>query len=117
MPNMIDIYWTLLIVHLLYDWHWQGEFVGVYKATSDVIMFIHCLTWASLMYAVFLYWSLNYIWIFWWLFISHLVIDWWKVRVVPKEKRLTDKYLEIDQSLHLVSVIIVFWVLRWQGII
>ena len=103
----------LLAVHLLYDWHWQGDFVGVYKAKSDFILFIHSLTWAVLLALVFVYvkhtdtiWVPNLVV---WFGITHFWIDRWKARS-KNEKAKWGWQLWVDQLLHLVTIGVAIWV-------
>lgn len=103
----------LLAIHLLYDWHWQGDFVGVAKAKSDFILFIHSLTWAVLLTLVFAYFrpdvtNMQIIGLMMWFTGTHFLIDRWKAR----SKNVKAKWgwqLWVDQLLHLATIVIALW--------
>ena len=101
------IYFWLLLIHLIYDWHLQGEFVWTFKSRLITVLGVHCLTWAMLMSIPLFYFNAFLPWMFSWLLGTHFVIDYWKCRVLHPEDRLTEKYLLIDQLLHVISVVIV----------
>lgn len=102
------IFSCLLLAHLLYDFHLQGEFIGTMKAKYDFILFIHSLTWAMLLCAVLLYFGVFHALCFPWLLWTHFVIDRWKSRSPNDESKMTWR-LWVDQGLHVVTMIIVVW--------
>ena len=101
---MLNVYLALLLMHLLYDWHWQGETDGILKRTSNFVLVVHCATYALLMYAVLIYYA-TWIpgWILPYLFLTHLLVDWWKCRKLRAEDRFKEWAFIVDQSLHLLS--------------
>lgn len=103
--NQMMLFLGLLLVHLLYDFHWQGPFISQAKSKYDFLLGVHALTWALLLGAVlFLTDSLT-----WWqlpfLFVGHFVIDRWK----SHKPQTPDLFwlLYVDQALHLLQIIIV----------
>ena len=97
-------FWALL-VHLVYDWHWQGITVGVMKGKSRIVMAIHCLTWTMLMCVVFGYfefplWALFILGVYW--FWSHWYLDMWKCGL-PKSEVFGPMALLVDQLGHIFS--------------
>lgn len=97
----------LLLVHLLYDFHWQGPFIAEMKAKSWFLLGVHSLTWALLLGAVL--WHTGGL--SWWtvpfLAVTHFAIDAWKARYT--ELPSLGLALWIDQVLHLVTMLIVTW--------
>lgn len=96
--------WVLL-AHLLYDFHWQNDFIAQYKGKRVFILMVHALTWAVFislvlyLTGIFLWWKLVF------LFITHCLIDKWKCQL-PK----TDDYfwgIYVDQGLHSLTLILV----------
>lgn len=106
----INLYLALLTAHLLYDWHWQGEFVGVGKASSDFILFIHSLTYACVMCAVLnFYYPFSIMW-FIYILVTHYLVDYLKCRECPSQIRLTGWVLGADQALHVLFFIpVLIW--------
>lgn len=101
---MLILFGALLLVHLLYDFHWQGEFIGVGKSKYDFLLHVHCLTWTLCMSGVLVYFGVFVLWKFFFLWITHTVIDYWKCRKVDKTNNLTSD-LWIDQALHFITII------------
>jgi hypothetical protein len=94
----------LLLAHLLYDFHWQGEYIATNKKSNLFILAIHALTWAMLLGAVLCFtgeFSLSKVGF---LFVSHFVIDLIKCRAKNGQSMM---WLYIDQSLHFVTMLIV----------
>jgi hypothetical protein len=106
-----DIYGWILLVHLLYDFHWQGDFVGTMKAKYDFILWVHSATWSLLIILVFYYHGIVLTGgMVAWLILSHMAIDRWKARSPNDESKLTWR-LWVDQGLHLVSIVLLFvWI-------
>jgi len=103
------IIYLMLLVHLLYDFHWQGVFIGEYKSKYPFIMFVHSFTWALIVYLPLLYFTGIFAPIlFSFLIFSHYVIDTWKCNELKKGKKMWLVY--VDQVLHLVSILIVWYV-------
>lgn len=100
------LFYALILMHLVYDFHLQGEFVGLMKAKSVFILVVHCLTWAMLLSAVLLIFSSYKPWNCGFLFLTHYFIDFWKCRMCKDEYKLTWG-MWLDQFLHLVTIIAV----------
>ena len=104
---MLEKILFLQLANYIADYPFQGDFLGVYKAKYDYLLFVHCFIWTG-----FISTCLWYIDSFeWWkvafLFIGHFVIDKWKCRHKDKEKYGLTRLLWIDQTLHFVQIIIV----------
>ncbi len=100
----------LFLAHLLYDFHWQGDFVGIYKAKNKLIMFVYCLTWALLLSIIMHAFKpvalVDEAIVFSFLFASHWYIDAWKCRQ-PDDIKL-GMALVIDQLAHVITIILVY---------
>jgi len=104
----MNVYMWLLLAHLLYDFHWQGDFIGIYKAKYDFLLAVHSITWALIMCAVLQYFGvLHFVRDFWWLAFTHFAIDRWKSHKPDDNKKLTT-WLWVDQALHFVTVAVLF---------
>lgn len=104
--TLVEQFAFILFVHLVYDFHWQGEYIGTYKAKYFFILFVHALTWALFIGFSLKLFALYTLWKFLFLFITHLLIDLWKVTF--NNERHYIRYLLIDQGLHLITLIAVF---------
>jgi hypothetical protein len=112
---MIMNYMTILFVHLLYDFHLQGQFIGEYKSKNMFIMFIHCLAY-TLSINITMYWmGMFHYWHIPVLLISHFLIDSWKCKVITESeffnKILREKIgwgtLYLDQFFHMVVLFVI----------
>ena len=92
----------LLLAHLLYDFHWQGDYIAKGKNDSLFLLFIHSLTWALIISFALQYIGLFVVGNFSFLLISHLLIDFYKTRNVYG--------IYVDQTLHLITLVIVMLV-------
>lgn len=97
----------MILAHLIYDFHCQGEFIAKYKAQNDFVLFIHSLTYAMILSVVLLFSHIFAFWAFLLLLVSHFFIDRWKAR--KKDICWNDVY--IDQALHLAIILIVLIIL------
>jgi hypothetical protein len=96
----------VILVHLLYDFHWQGAYVAEMKTKSPFILGVHALTWALLIYAV-IYFTTGRAstggWVIVsWLFVTHYLVDDWKAKITSLPRDTFALY--VDQFLHIVSL-------------
>jgi hypothetical protein len=105
--TILIIFGTLLMWHFLYYFHLQGEFVGMMKIKSNLILIIHCITWALGLIGVLSITDLATWGKFLFLFATHFAIDFWKCRTVPVENKLDETNLLIDQVLHILILLMV----------
>lgn len=113
--DLVELVIILLTAHLLYDFHWQGEFVGGHKKHSVAILFVHALTWALvlsvalIMYGVFTLFALSF------LFMTHFLIDLFKAQFGKGRFLDSDSLfgvhwsVVVDQLAHMVSIAFVVW--------
>ena len=99
---------ALVLVHLLYDFHWQGPFIAEMKSKSWFLLGVHALTWALCCAAVLYAFGMLAAWHLPFLFLTHCAIDAWKAR--HTKLNALGVALWIDQAAHLVSLIaVVCW--------
>jgi hypothetical protein len=108
----MNFYWMLLL-HLLYDFHWQGQFIGEYKGKYPFIMFIHSLTYGLIVSLPYVF-SRNILALLISIFsltISHYFIDSLKntwMKAFGEEMWL----VYIDQFLHLLMLVSIFFIMK-----
>ena len=95
-------FFAMVLLHLLYDFHWQGDFVAKVKASNNLILGVHALTWAMLL-CVPLY-LLNYSVLepLVFLAITHAAVDYWKARLCKADPLGWPLY--VDQAAHIATV-------------
>ena len=97
-----------ILAHLLYDFHWQGEFISQNKGKRLFLLFIHALTWSLLVWCAF---SINLkvgLFEFAFLFVTHFLSDYWKSHQPKTDENFYQIY--IDQTIHFASILIVYFV-------
>ena len=104
--SLVEQFAILILMHLMYDFHWQGDFVGTYKAKYIFILFIHCLTWALFLSLGLKLLGIYTLWKFMFLFTTHIIID--LIKITLQREMYYSYYLIADQFAHLVTLIIVF---------
>ena len=97
--------------HFLYDFSWQGEFVGKYKSKSIFILLVHSFTWAAILTLVLAICGVKNFEVFAFLFVSHAIIDKWKCRSLIGEDKHDKWCLYMDQALHALTLLIVWYFL------
>lgn len=101
------LFWSLITVHLLYDFHWQGPFISEAKGKYNFILAVHALTWTLLLCGVLYYFHHFAPWMMVFLFVSHAVTDYWKSHQPKDEAHFWLIY--VDQGLHLLQILLVFF--------
>lgn len=106
---MLEILKLIIImqgINYIGDYPLQGDFLGVYKAKYNYLLFVHCFIWTVTIMFGLMYFSLFSWWKIIFLFSGHFIIDRWKCRNKNKDLALT-KLLWIDQFLHFIQILIV----------
>ena len=94
---------VLVLLHLLYDFHWQGDFIAKGKASSLFLLTVHAATWALIIWAGLYFFGaatwpkLGY------LLGTHWIVDLWKVRYAPTSSWA----LWVDQAVHVATIVVV----------
>lgn len=104
--GMIFIF--VLLAHLLYDFHWQGVFIGENKGKYPFVMFIHVLTWTLLISSVLYLCGLFAVWKLLFLFTTHMLLDSWKSKLPQNDEYIWAIY--VDQGGHFLSLIAVVFI-------
>ena len=103
----LPIFFSIVLMHLLYDFHWQGDYVGIMKAKSNFILAIHSLTLAMLLVGVLALFDCSHLTLaLIFLFVTHYFIDAFKCHS-PEHLKNTDTMLMLDQAAHLITMIMV----------
>lgn len=98
------LFWTIL-AHLLYDFHWQGDFIATYKGKKPFILCVHCLTWTMLICLPLLYYGAFVWWKAVFLFLTHALSDNWKSKLPRNDEFFWSIY--VDQLIHFITILIV----------
>ena len=105
MSDMVILFLVVLLIHLLYDFHWQGDFIATNKGKHIFILIVHCLTWALFIWLAGYFLAGWSAWKLAFLFVTHFTSDYWKSHQ-PKTEDLF-YLIYIDQAIHLASIITV----------
>jgi len=105
---MLTLFGLIMLWHLLYDFHWQGDFIGIYKAKYNFLLGVHSLTWTLGLIGILSFFGLATWGKFFFLFATHYLIDMWKCRYSTEHERLTYN-LWIDQALHIITMLAVMF--------
>lgn len=98
------ILYLMLLAHLLYDFHWQGQFIADNKGKRPFLLFIHAITWTMIVCLPLFYYN-NFTWLsFWFLFITHFFTDMWKSKQPKTDNNFYLIY--IDQVIHFLTILI-----------
>jgi hypothetical protein len=106
LSNPMLMFYFILLVHLLYDFHWQGPFIAENKGKNIFILFVHSITWALLIGAILLLGGIFFWWKLIFLLFTHMIIDKWNCNLVL-ENRANWASSYYDQAFHLITIIIV----------
>lgn len=95
----------LLLVHFLYDYHWQGNYISAGKRDSNWLLSVHAVTWTLAvsvpLYAVGTLRPEQFIF----LLVTHWVMDWTKCHKCPNKRG----YEILDQVVHIVTLAVCLW--------
>lgn len=103
-PTIILAAW-LLLHHLWYDFHVQGNYISAGKVKSNLLLSVHAMTWA-LFVSVPLY-LVGTLTVEQFIFLLgvHWAMDW----VKGHKMAATERSLVIDQLVHVVQLVAVLW--------
>ncbi len=104
----MNVFGYLLLAHLLYDLHWQGQFISEHKGNNMFLLGVHALTWGLLLVAVLCAFHAEEWWQLIFLGTTHYFIDYWKTH--QRKFNPLRNGLWIDQAAHLVTILIVAFV-------
>lgn len=104
---MLKTLFVLYIANLILDYPLQGDFLAIYKAKNNYILYVHCMIWAGGLSIVMMYLGIFEVWKLVMLLVGHIIIDGWKSRGWYKKYNISDwNSLYIDQWLHVVQLVL-----------
>jgi hypothetical protein len=93
----------MILTHFLYDFHWQGDFIGKYKSKYPFILFVHSITYAMIVGLPYILLYKNYFPLLIFL-ISHFIIDGEKSIAIKRHGEIF-WFLYVDQFLHFLMIL------------
>ena len=102
----INLIIMILLAHCIGDYPLQGAFLAEQKGTNVLLLIVHSVIWAGVVYLALLVGGIAEPWKFVFLVSGHVLIDHWKCTRKKKNLALT-RHLYIDQALHMVQLAIV----------
>lgn len=110
----------LVLGHVIGDFYLQNNKIAERKKKSKKYLLLHCGLYSTMMY--FPIWILNKsiektLWIVFFIALSHLVIDWNKVKYDKKFSEYEHIIFVLDQIIHLFILFIIFYVEKNEGYI
>lgn len=104
----MTFFW-LLSAHFIGDFVFQDSFQAEFKANNNYIMFVHSMLWTIAVSFVLNYFGMLEAWKIGFLLFGHFIVDSWKCNHPDKDRALTD-LLYMDQAMHLIQLLIVYFV-------
>jgi len=103
---MFSFFVLLIAGHIFGDYLLQLNKLAPYKRKSLLVLGLHALSWA-LAISLVLYWAGFFApWKLFFLFISHFLIDWLKIRLFQASLPKLHPVNITDQSLHLLTILV-----------
>jgi hypothetical protein len=105
---MMSDFGFVLLAHLLYDFHWQGDFVATWKSKSWFILAIHALTYGLVICLTLTFLGIYEPWHLPFFVIGHFIIDGFKASGLWE--RIGFGFIPaiiLDQVYHLLQLVIV----------
>ncbi len=103
---MFSFFVLLIAGHIFGDYLLQLNRLAPHKRKSLLVLGLHALSWAVVISLV-LYWAnLLNPWKFFFLFISHFVIDWLKIKLFRASLPRLHPVNITDQSLHMLTILV-----------
>jgi len=108
---MLSFFVLLLAGHICGDYLLQLNSLAHYKRKSLLVLGLHALSWAVIISLVLYRAGFFALWKLVFLFFSHCIIDWLKIRLFPAELSKLHPVNVGDQLLHMlsISVTIIFY--------
>lgn len=103
---MLSILILLAAGHLFTDFFLQTTRLGTYKRKNILGLTVHALTWAFALIMVLVYFELFSPWKFPFLFTSHFLIDWFKIKLFKASLPRFHPVNITDQLLHLATILV-----------
>lgn len=107
---MLSILLLLAAGHIFTDFFLQTTRLGTYKRKNILALTAHALTWASALTMVLVYFDLFFPWKFHFLFASHFLIDWLKIKLFKASLPRLHPVNITDQLMHFATILVVLLV-------
>lgn len=97
----VEIGMWLLFTHFIADWGTGNSWIGANKGKWPIVMIAHCMMYTGVCILALKLLGFQSI-ISWavWIFMSHIMIDWWK-SMCADPKDFPTWHLYIDQAAHI----------------
>ncbi|MHB8985586.1 MAG: DUF3307 domain-containing protein [Eubacteriales bacterium] len=106
---IIFYFFFLMAGHIFADYFLQLTRLAGDKRKNILALAAHALTWASVLSLILIIAGIFLPWKFCFLFISHSLIDWLKIRLISPPLALLHPVNVTDQLLHLSTILIVLF--------
>jgi hypothetical protein len=107
---MLEQILLLIFAHFIGDFPLQGDFLGIQKANSNFLLFVHCFIYTGVISIAFILMGFEFnVLIALFILGTHYYTDFIKCRMVDKSNALTiDLY--IDQASHAVQLVVAYFI-------
>lgn len=109
---MFSFLLILLAGHVFVDYFLQLTRFATYKRKCILVLIAHALTWAFVLSLILIFISLFSPWKFYFLFATHFIIDWLKIRFFKAALSKLHPVNVTDQLMHLVTILVVLYYAR-----
>lgn len=101
----MEYLWFLIVGHFIGDWALQNRWMAEHKHEWIEVLIAHCFIYTGIISIVLKYYNVNLIFIMF-IFISHLVTDYWSSGAWKKKPFVWILY--VDHLFHFLSLLIVW---------
>jgi hypothetical protein len=95
--------------HIFADFFLQLTALAVHKRKNILFLTAHAFIWALVLSLVLIFIGLFSPWKFYFLFVTHFLIDWFKIRLFKAILSKLHPVNVTDQLLHLITILVVLF--------
>jgi len=99
----------LVVAHIFADYFLQQTRLSIYKRKNILVLAAHAMTWAFFISLVLYVTGIFSSWNFFFLFASHFIIDWLKIRFFDATLSMLHPVNVTDQLLHFLTILVVLY--------
>ncbi len=99
----------LVVAHIFADFFLQQTRLGIYKRKNILALAAHAITWAFSISLVLIIAGIFLPWNLFFLFVSHFIIDWLKIRFFDATLPMLHPVNVTDQFLHFLTILVVLY--------
>lgn len=99
----------LVVAHIFADFLLQQTRFAIYKRKNILVLAAHAITWAFFISLVLIVTGIFLPWNFIFLFASHFIIDWLKIRFFDATLPILNPVNVADQLLHFLTILVVLY--------